>query len=402
MKNEINVSIIVLDTLRLDTFNKLVSSDPNLIKGLDAVRFERCISPGSWTLPSHASMFTGMSQTAHGCHETKRIKSLDIDRIKLRKRTLASSLKDRGYSTCGISANPYIHPVYGFTGFDTYITESYFTDISGSVVEISDKLKPRVSKYRNIHGNNLLKMSGSIIKEDPNLFLELALSAGIRTPLAAFKKMKAKLIDGWPVEKGGSNILKTVKAMKFREPFFLFVNLMEAHDPYVGSKGRDFNWATPFLKEAPKEDLMSLWRKLYVKASHKALRYGTELAKEVLNRFGDNQIIILTSDHGQLFGEHGFIGHGTMIPDEMVRVPLLVIVPKGFSRNTKTKGWQSLINIPSFLEAALSGDMNAISKLTTGTAIAETFSIPANISSIKGIDRKKTAKFDKYMKRVFE
>lgn len=396
-----NITIIVLDTMRLDMFDRLIAENPKLIGGLNATRFNRCISPGSWTLPSHASLFTGMSQSEHGCHETKKVKSLDIDNIRLTKRTITEELKGSGYSTYGISANPYIHPIYGFEGFDTYVAESYFTDIFGSVIEVSDDLKPRVSKYRNRYGNDILKLTRAIMKEDPNLFFELALSAGKLTPRAAYKKLKAKLIDGWPVEKGGKNMLKTIRNLKLEEPFFLFVNFMEAHDPYIGKKGKDFNWATPFLKDGPNESLISAWKSLYAKAAGRAMRYGTELIRDLMERFGDDQIIIMTSDHGQLFGEHGFIGHGTMIPNEMVKVPLLVIAPKRFTGSGKVKGYQSLINIPDFIRAAVEGDKDAISKLTRKAAITETFSIPANISNINGVDKRRMSKLDKYQKRVF-
>lgn len=402
MKGKTNVSIIVLDTLKLEMFNRLARANPNLLKGFDAVRFENCIAPSSWTLPSHASMFTGMDQSEHGCHETKQIKSLDIEKIRLRKRTILDSLKEIGYSTYGISANPYIHPVYGFDGFDKYIAESYFTDIFGSVIEISNSLKPRVSKYRNLYGNDILKLSQSIAREDPKLFLDIALSATMLTPKAAMKKIRAKLIEGWPIEKGGKNILNTIKGIRFREPFFLFVNFMEAHDPYIGAKGKDFNWVTPFLKKGPDAQLVHLWEKLYEKASIKAVRYGTELIRDLVKRFGDNQIIILTSDHGQLFGEHGFIGHGTVIYDEAIRVPLLVMLPKRFNKNAKAKGYQSLVNIPGFVEAVLAGDIDALSRLTSASVCAETFSIPANIANISGVDKKRMAKFDKYQKRIFK
>jgi hypothetical protein len=146
---------------------------------------------------------------------------------------------------------------------------------------------------------------------------------------------------------------------------------------------------------------MRLWERLYEKASVKAMRYGTELIRDLMKRFGDNQIIILTSDHGQLFGEHGFIGHGTVLYDEVIKVPLLVIMPKQFNKNAKAKGYQSLVNIPRFIEAVLAGDKDALSKLTSTSVCAETFSIPANIANINGVDKRKMAKFDKYQKRVF-
>jgi arylsulfatase A-like enzyme len=400
-KNKLNISIIVLDTLKLDMFNKLIKHNPDLFKGFNAVIFQNCISPGSWTLPSHASMFTGLSQSQHGCHETKQIKSLDIERIKLRKDTILQDLKAIGYSTYGVSANPYVHPVYGFTGFDEYIEESYFTDIFGSVIEVSRELKPRVSKYRNIYGNDVFNLSKAIMKEDPKLFLDLVVSATTLTPKAAIKKTKAKLIEGWPIEKGGKSMLKKIGAIKFKEPFFLFVNFMEAHDPYVGGKGNDFNWVTPFLKEGPDEMLINKWKTLYEKASYKALKYSSELVKQLIKRFGEDQIIILTSDHGQLFNEHNFIGHGTVIFDEIVKVPLMVIVPESFNKNIKKSGYQSLVNFPQFIKSVIANDADPLSKLSSKKVYAETFSIPANISHMKGLDKRKMAKFDKYQKRSF-
>jgi Sulfatase len=402
MKKKINISIIVLDTLRLDAFNKIVKENPGMIKNFNAVRFEKCISPGSWTLPSHASMFTGMDQSEHGCHETKEIKSLDIERIRLREPTILDELKREGYTTYGISANPYVNPVYGFTGFDTYMEESYFTDIFGSVIEVSGSLKKRLSKYRNTYGNDVIALSKVIMWDDPKFFFDLVMSAAALSPRAAVKKVRAKLIEGWPIEKGGKKILQTVRRTKMRKPFFLFVNFMEAHDPYIGKKGMDINWAVPFLKEQPSRATVKKWERLYEKASRRAMRYGTELMNQLTERFGEDQIIILTSDHGQAFNEHGFVGHGTVIFDEVVEVPLLVMVPKSFSKSTKKAGYQSLVNIREFIRAAVAGDIDAISKLTTPSVIAETFSIPANISNAKGLDKRRIAKFDKYQKRVFK
>ena len=400
-KRKLNVSIIVLDTLRLDTFNLLVKRHPDLIKKFNGVRFENCIAPGSWTLPSHGSLFTGLYPSAHGSHETKEIKSLDIDRIRLTKPTVIGELRRKGYRTYCISANPYIHPVYGFTDFDVFTHESYFTDIFGSVIEVSEHLKKDLLRYRNEHGNDVLKLSRAILKDNPSLFVDLALSAIVLSPRAALKKAKAKLIDGWPVEKGGKNIVKMVKHTNFRQPFFLFLNFMEAHDPYVGGKGNDFNWATPFLKKPIETALLEKWKKLYLRASKKALKYGSEAIGDLLERYGEDQIIILTSDHGQAFNEHGFVGHGTVVFDEVAKVPMYVIMPKWLSREKK-KGYQSLVNVPEFILAAIKGKKDALSLLSSDEVYSETFSIPANISDVKGLDKRKISKFDRYQKRVFD
>ncbi len=63
------------------------------------------------------------------------------------------------------------------------------------------------------------------MRENPRLFLDLVLSATTLTPKAAIKKMKAKLIDGWPIEKGGKSILRKVEELKMRQPFFLIREL---------------------------------------------------------------------------------------------------------------------------------------------------------------------------------
>ena len=172
-----NVSIIVLDTMRLDAFRNALKANPGFLGGMNYTEFDRCIAPSSWTLPSHASIFTGMYPSRHGAHETRTIKSLDIGRIKLRKSTIVDDLKGIGYKTYGISANPYVHPVYGFTGFDWFKEESYFTDISGSVIEVAAHLKPLVSRYRNEYGSDKIGLSTAILKENPRLFMDLVLSA---------------------------------------------------------------------------------------------------------------------------------------------------------------------------------------------------------------------------------
>ena len=396
-----NITVIVLDTLRLDTFNRLSAQKGRELSMLgNFVTFQGCIAPSPWTLPSHASLFTGMYPSEHGAHETKSVKALDIAKISLKKRTFVSELKAMRYRTFAISANPYVHPVYGFTEFDSFTEESYFTDIWGSVVEISDRLKPRVAKYRNEYGSDILRLSAAMLKEDPNLLFESALSGLALTPLAAVKKLKARLIDGWPIEKGGKNTVRRVQGMAMKRPFFLFINLMEAHDPYTVSKKNAMSWVTPFLKEKTSVATLELWKRLYWKAAQRGYAYAFSIIEGLIERFGDNQIIILTSDHGQEFGEHGFIGHGTVLDDEVIRVPLAVLLPKGLSRK-KQRRYSSLVNIRKFVLAAAKGDENAIDELYSSEVHAESFGVPAAISKVKGIDERKLKAHEKVTKRRF-
>ena len=395
---ERNLALIVMDTMRLDEFNRLEQRH-KLFSSLGHAAFvEKCIAPSPWTLPSHASIFTGLYPSEHGAHETKRIKALDIDHIKLKMPTFVSELNALGYNTYAISANPYVTPIYGFSDFSHFYEESYFTDIFGSVVEVSDRLKPLVAKYRNLYGTNLFKISLAVLNDEPDLFLELLASASLRTPIAALKKIKAKVFEGWPIEKGGSRIVKRIKQEPLEEPYFLFVNLMEAHEPYVEKKGMDLNWATPFLKKGPDQKTINLWKRLYAKAASKAYAYAAEIAKTLLKGADNETMVVVTSDHGQAFGEHDFFGHGTVLYDEVVRVPLVLLSSRQVDK--VRPGYCSLVNLKEFIMEYVAGK-ESMQKLYSKTVYAQSFGVPANINITNAIDIKKLRKFDRKSVRRF-
>ncbi len=400
-----NITIVVLDTLRLDAFERLNGTDGRPLSELgNFVTIDKCIAPSSWTLPSHASLFTGMYPSDHGAHEAKNVKALDIEKISLKRSTMVSELKALGYKTYAISANPYVHPVYGFGEFDSFKEESYFTDMWGSVVEVSSRLKPMFAKYRERYGSGLMsslvKIPLATLAEDPGLFLEGVASGLALTPVSAAKRLRAKLVDDWPLEKGGKRIVQAVKTMRLKAPYFLFLNLMEAHDPYTDSKKTALNWATPFLKEPASEKTVRLWKTLYRKAARKGYGYAYEIIANLIERFGDNQIIVLTSDHGQEFGEHGFLGHGVVLHDEVVKVPMAVFLPRGFKEN-KGGGYASLVNVRKFLFAALQGDESALNMLFSKEVKAESFGVVADMSRAKGVDLKKIRSYEKKTIRRF-
>lgn len=400
--------MIVLDTVRFDTFNKLLKERNLKLSSLEGfVQLENCIAPSSWTLPSHASLFTGMYPSEHGAHETRSVKSLDIDKIKLKSSTIVSELKDLGYKTYGVSANPYVHPIYGFDEFDHFNEESYFTDIFGSIFEISREIKPEVAKYRNVLVDDtdsnitaMLKLAKGIGRENPALLLDMIASGVMLTPVAAIKKLKAKYIEGWPIEKGGKNAIQTIDSMRLKKPFFLFVNLMEAHDPYIGKKGMDFNWSTPFLKEKVSEVMVKRWRDAYHIGLRKASDYAYAIVKYILERFENNTIIIITSDHGQEFGEHGFIGHGTVLDDEVLRVPFMIRLPEEISHK-KGRGYISLVSVRDFLLAAINEENDPMERLYSKKVYAESYGVPSNIHNLEKINVRKLNSYEKYKRRTF-
>lgn len=404
MKNERpNIIIAVLDSVRFDTFYSVIKNSRESLD--DFYHIQKCIAPASWTLPSHASLFTGMYPSEHGSHETKKIKALDIDEIKLRKYTVVDDLKAMGYKTYGISANPYIHPIYGFTGFDSFVEESYFTDMQGHMIEIPKKLKPLLAKYREQYGGSFFKIGFAMLRDDPALITEVVglPETGVLTLKNIAKRIKARAVEGWPVEKGGKNTLANFIKFRREEPFFLFLNLMEAHEPYVGKKEMDFDWSTPFLKKQPDKQLIELWKKKYRTGISKALSYALNLYDYVMEKY-PNSIFIITSDHGQEFGEHNFIGHGVRLDNELVHVPLLIHLPKGFEYE-KSNEYASLVNVRKFVNLAASGSKESMKVLYSKKVYAESFSVQSNFLKnrelFNRLDLKKLKKLDRYQKRVF-
>lgn len=121
-----NVILIVVDTLRADHmscyhYERLTS--PNLDQvAANGVLFENAISPSSWTLPSHASMFTGLYPNQHGAEGFWDQLSADVP-------TIPEELERRGYETGAFSGSPFFTPRQGLgRGFNEFGDFFLFTD----------------------------------------------------------------------------------------------------------------------------------------------------------------------------------------------------------------------------------------------------------------------------------
>ncbi len=405
-KNKPNIVIIVLDTVRFDTFNKVYKKmkiDFDKIGRFESI--DKCIAPASWTLPSHVSLFTGMYPSEHGSHFTKTIGMFNIEEIKLKKKTFLEDIKKKNYKTYGISANPLISPLYGFTNFDKFKDESYFIDIRIKTLKVPKNLKLLIAKYVKEYDGNFFKIGIAMLKDNPSnikeiIYLPLFIILTIKNLI---KKYKAIILKGFPIEKGGINSIKTFKSFNVKEPFFFFINFMEAHEPYSIKKGMDFGGLNNFLKKTPSKKLINLWKRKYVYATEKVLDYAYNLSKYILENH-NNTIIIITSDHGQEFGEHnGFMGHRVRLDDELIHVPFIIHLPKGFDY-IKSNQYSSLVNVREFINSILKGDRKSIEKLYSKNVYAESFeqNIEYPNNRKNEIDFKKLRMTKKYHKRTFK
>jgi len=219
-----NIILIILDTLRKDVLPMYGGNayTPNLSEfAKDAVVFQNAIAPAPWTLPSHASFFTGLYPREHGIYD-------DCDEQDYRKllnkindyngKNLIKDLKNKGYNTLGFSANPVIS---SYSGFDKYFNLfiSYPADyVSVEVSELFKKL--------HIYGNNKNKIE---------LAMDILSNEGFRALknyYDIYKKFKRnQKIAGFPYNKQSDNIVNNIIESSFEQPFFMFINFMEVHEP---------------------------------------------------------------------------------------------------------------------------------------------------------------------------
>jgi hypothetical protein len=225
-----NVLFIVVDTLRDDYSESLW----RMLQENDFNRYENVIATSSWTTPSHASIFTGEYPIVHGAHATKEKKT---DQVRLRSRDqLTHDLKKRGYRCHLLSANPYISKYFGFTGFDTHYEILYTPEVKF----LTNKEWDLISSYRD-KGYSLARMIKELSKmgEYSLIFRSGLQKFGMEKVLNIFSGLYWRFIGNWPMEKGSKRILKHYREIyqnSENESKFIFINLMEVHEPYFQKK----------------------------------------------------------------------------------------------------------------------------------------------------------------------
>lgn len=305
-----NVLLIILDTVRaasMSLYGAPDSTTPHLEEwARDATVFDAAYSVAPWTLPSHASLFTGR----FAGEVTADWKS-PLDRSDS---TLAELFRVRGYATGGFMAN------VQYTAWDSGLDRGFATYLD----------------YRR----SLLQLLRSSAWTQTKLFDQLrfatspadAASAILHPDLSIDSK---HLFD----RKSASEVTRQFLNWHARignRPYFAVLNYFDAHQPYA----------------APLE-----YRRFYGGNSRRA-RYHAAIAyldasidsvfRELRRRNTlDNTVVIVTSDHGELFNEHGLTGHAHDLYRNVLHVPLLLRFPPGVPAGIRVRTTVSLRDVPS-------------------------------------------------------
>lgn len=308
-------------------------------------------------------MFTSKYPSEHGIHETAVTKMPQLfGAMKtLGSETFVQRLRGAGYNTIGFSANPEISSGSGFdSGFSSFIT----VDDIGMLPWEHDLVR-----QRGVSGMDRWKAAAELLKKGK--VSELVQLYRLLKKIEARQKA-----SGYPTVKGGERITRNIVDGSFERPFFLFLNFMEMHEPYLAEElPKVFPRSVEDLlgQKRISEALMQRIRREYYRTTSIIDEFlGAIVSYLKKNDVYDESIIVLTSDHGQALKERGFYGHGIVLYDEIVEIPLIVKYP-GNKTISPGPGYQSLVDIPLLVERYL--EDNSVIDITRRAAFSEGYGL---------------------------
>jgi uncharacterized sulfatase len=341
-----NTIMIVLDTHRYDrlgSYGYQRPTTPNLDSfASESLFFKTAIAPGQWTIPSHASLFSGEAPAVHGTVQAD-------DALPKEFQTLASRLSTAGVKTTGFCNNPLVGVIQnGFKrGFENFY--NYCGAVPSTPQKQKDDFLKPLRKLWSKYTQLLRRLSYPIQNTfaSPNEFFLAALRplfVPLWTKAGNFKGMNARSI------KDTSAFVRNLENDRDKQ-HFVFLNLMETHLPYAPPDNfvkqfvpyyyetpesqhfmRDFNkkamqWLIP-LVEPFNEIEASTLSDMY----DAEVAYQDHLLAQLISALDtkyhrENTMVIFLADHGEMLGEHGYMGHGFGVHEELVRVPLFMRVP---------------------------------------------------------------------------
>jgi len=337
-----NVLLVVLDTVRADhlgAYGYHRATSPNLdALAAEGVLFENAFAAAPWTLPSHASIFTGLHATTHGTgweHPRLSDGRANIgDAITYDFHTLAEELGERGYQTVGASEKSWL-------SYDAGLTQGFENYYDYSIPSLQDRLfLSRVKRF--FHRDT--------------------------TNSAPFPRT---------TDKGGARVVTTAldwladgKVRDSERPFFMFMNLNEAHHPYLPPQ----DYWPHFLPDGvavaetlpdrlpadPLDEHNIILGSLELTPGNAAIYkslYDAEILYQdmLLGRLFDGiqemglteeTLIIVVADHGEEFAEIGTrVGHQLALTDSLIHVPLIMRFPQALPAGQRVSALASTVDI---------------------------------------------------------
>jgi arylsulfatase A-like enzyme len=347
-----NVVLAVLDTARADHFGPFggLASTPAFDALAARGNAVRAVATSPWTVPSHASMFSGLLPFEHGVTgaaaitEERRLASLAPAIERLADRWLPEALRRSGYRTVAVSANVWITPPMGFDlGFEEFVPVG--------TARVAPRGGARRRRLEDLVPDMVRRRAKRAVRYGRDA--RLGRDFGARAALREVRRVAAES-DPAP------------------RPLFLFVNVMEAHAPYLppppfnpltGAErlrapainhrylGDEFVAAFNLgAAEAP-EEALGILRRLYAAEVSYVDRFLAGLV-DAFEPMLDRTLLVVTADHGENLGEDHRLGHALALDERLLFVPLAVSGPG--APDLRGRPVTSLASLPGLICGAVS------------------------------------------------
>lgn len=343
MVKQSNIIILLMDSVRaanLSCYGYERTTTPQIDAiAAEGTLYEQAASVGCWTLPVHTSLFTGLYPLNHNVTASKAALPSNFS-------TLAQQLKTQGYQTASFSNNAYVSNITGLTqGFD----------------KVDDLWQ--ANNTRGVQRTKLSKLIKTLEGKGKLATPLVKLLRGLQNQRAMMKRQRNTRDDG--AQRTNTKIQEWLQHERnSAQPFFIFVNYMECHEPYRPP----YPYNEKFLPKrfSPKratqvgsnkeimqrlaagkgQDDIAILRALYDGELHYLDQQIGNLVQQ-LQTAGllDDTMLVITSDHGDCLGEHNQIGHRMTLHEPLVHVPLIIRHPTYFHRGERVKQQVSLIDL---------------------------------------------------------
>jgi len=304
-----NVLIVVWDTVRsasLSLYGHLRATTPQLERlAAQSVVFDEAYSTSPWTLPGHASLFTGQYPHDVSASWYARLDDADV--------TLSEIFREAGHATGGFVAN------HHYTSYDSGLARGF--DVYRDYRVSWDQFLRSSAFTQTPSGEGIVRARS--LGDFWNALRAFNWWVGVKrdSDRKHSDELNAQFLD-WVDSLG-------------EQPFFGFLNYFDAHAGY---------WAPPeFLARFPD----SAEGAYEAAIAYQDDRLGILLAELEERGMLDNTIVVLTSDHGELFGEHDLYGHAHNLYRPTIHIPLMVRFPAAAPSGVRVAAGVTLRDVPA-------------------------------------------------------
>ena len=286
-----NIIVYLIDTLRADHLScyGYAKSTPRIdALAADGTLFERALAQSSWTKPATASILTGLHPRAHTANQRE-------DGLPAAVRTLPEDLQELGYQTAALVVNANVSRTFGFDqGFDTF--------------ELL------------LHDDGILGARGD------------------------------QLID---------RAVDWIATRPTDEPFFLYLHTADPHDPYATTGFHSEGFGSVSFMESLEDGRVTLSPDELIRlvelydedVAFADVQFGRFIHALKSEGLYDDALIVLVSDHGEEFDDHGRWRHGKTLYGEQLDVPLIIKWPQGTGAGRRVRNLAQHIDlVPTVLD----------------------------------------------------